>query len=162
MRNTFRVSMGSVVWVSVLYTCRSTLDVINRVNYYSLYKSITQLGHLWYDMRKSVSRMKISHDDTELCETRLITWIWTLDLKCAQGLDRLHQLTSSRMYNLRIDLADFNGNHRFAEYMNIGVGSPDTNYQLTVGTYSGNAGESCSLLMSCICVESISRWISSY
>ena len=58
-----------------------------------------------------------------------------------QGLDRLYELTSARNYKLRIDLADFNGNHRYAEYSSFNVGSPATNYQLNVGTYSGDAGE---------------------
>ena len=56
------------------------------------------------------------------------------------GLDLLHELTSARNYKLRIDLADFNGNHRYAEYSSFKVGSSATNYVLTVGAYSGNSG----------------------
>ena len=66
----------------------------------------------------------------------------TLYIACESipsGLDLLHELTSARNYKLRIDLADFNGNHRYAEYSSFKVGSSATNYVLTVGTYSGNA-----------------------
>ena len=58
----------------------------------------------------------------------------------SEGLDRLHALTSAKSYKLRIDLADFNGNHRFAEYASFIVGSSATKYTLTVGAYSGDAG----------------------
>jgi len=42
---------------------------------------------------------------------------------------------------MRIDLGDFDGNSRYAEYSNFKVASAAENYNLTsLGTYSGTAG----------------------
>jgi len=60
---------------------------------------------------------------------------------CA-GNDILHLLTSNTRQRLRIDLADFEGNTRYAEYNNFTVGSELTKYRLeSLGTYNGTAGQ---------------------
>ena len=60
---------------------------------------------------------------------------------CA-GNDNLHLLTSDRRQRLRVDMADFEGNTKYAEYDNFAVDSADTKYALvTLGTYSGTAGQ---------------------
>ena len=62
-------------------------------------------------------------------------------LLCA-GNDILHLLTSNTRQRLRIDLADFEGNTRYAEYNNFAVGSELTKYRLgSLGAYSGTARE---------------------
>ena len=43
---------------------------------------------------------------------------------------------------LRVDLADFEGNHKYARYSYFSFGNPSTNYKLSVGGYSGTAGDS--------------------
>ena len=53
------------------------------------------------------------------------------------GLDKIHHLTSSGKYKLRVDLEDFAGNTVYAEYGLFAVGSEGTKYQLTIGSYSG-------------------------
>ena len=53
------------------------------------------------------------------------------------GLDKIHRMTSSEGYKLRVDLEDFAGNIVYAEYASFGVGSEGTKYQLTAGNYSG-------------------------
>ena len=53
------------------------------------------------------------------------------------GLDKIHRMTSSGGYKLRVDLEDFAGNIVYAEYASFGVGNERTKYQLTVGSYSG-------------------------
>jgi len=58
------------------------------------------------------------------------------------GLDKIHRLSSSGKYKLRVDLEDFAGNTVYAEYDSFGVGSEGTKYQLSVGNYSGTAGDS--------------------
>ena len=53
------------------------------------------------------------------------------------GLDKIHRLTSSGGYKLRVDLEDFAGNTVYAEYGLFAVGSEATKYQLSEGSYSG-------------------------
>ena len=57
------------------------------------------------------------------------------------GNDNVYAITARKKYTLRIDLADFEGRARFAEYENFAVASEDNNYRLTLGSYSGNAGD---------------------
>jgi len=58
------------------------------------------------------------------------------------GNDNLHLLTSDTCQRLRVDLADFNGNSRYAEYDHFRVGSAAQKYKLeSTGTYSGDAGQ---------------------
>ncbi|XP_078605261.1 microfibril-associated glycoprotein 4-like [Branchiostoma floridae x Branchiostoma japonicum] len=58
------------------------------------------------------------------------------------GNDKLHQLTSQAQYELRVDLEDFEGNSAYAQYQVFTVGSEAARYNLTVGGYSGTAGDS--------------------
>ncbi|XP_059191151.1 fibrinogen-like protein 1 [Centropristis striata] len=57
------------------------------------------------------------------------------------GNDNLHDLTSQGNYDLRIDMEDFEGNQRYAEYKNFKVDDAEDQYQLHVGEYTGNAGD---------------------
>ena len=58
------------------------------------------------------------------------------------GNDNLHLLTSDTRQQLRVDLADFEGNTRYAEYDNFRVDSAEEKYRLvSLGTYSGTAGQ---------------------
>jgi len=58
------------------------------------------------------------------------------------GNDNLHLLTSDRRQQLRVDLGDFEGNTRYAEYDNFTVDSAGQKYRLvSLGTYSGTAGQ---------------------
>ncbi|XP_018556457.1 fibrinogen-like protein 1 isoform X2 [Lates calcarifer] len=57
------------------------------------------------------------------------------------GNEPLHYLTSQGNYDLRIDMEDFEGNQRYAEYKNFKVDSEKDQYQLHLGEYTGNAGD---------------------
>ena len=58
------------------------------------------------------------------------------------GLENIHQLTSSGAYTLRVDLEDWEGNQRYAEYSSFSVGSAAFGYRLDACYgYSGNAGQ---------------------
>ena len=46
------------------------------------------------------------------------------------------------MAQLRVGLADFEGHQKYAIYNYLSVGNPSTNYKLSVGGYSGTAGDS--------------------
>jgi hypothetical protein len=59
----------------------------------------------------------------------------------AAGNDVMAALTAQDLYRLRVDLWNFEGDYRYAEYETFRVGSAATSYMLTFGAYSGNAGE---------------------
>ncbi|XP_041467386.1 techylectin-5A-like [Lytechinus variegatus] len=56
------------------------------------------------------------------------------------GNDLIHRLSSQRNYELRVDLADFEGNTRYANYGFFHIGNETLLFILTVRGYSGNAG----------------------
>ena len=58
------------------------------------------------------------------------------------GLGKINRLTKEQSNTLRVDLGDFNGNTRYAQYTTFSVGDSTTKYRLTVGGYSGTAGNS--------------------
>ena len=59
------------------------------------------------------------------------------------GLDKIHRLTNTASSStLRVDMKDFNGVKKFAQYSSFRVGGADTKYTLTVSGYSGDAGDS--------------------
>jgi len=60
------------------------------------------------------------------------------------GLDKINRLTKSERNKLRVDLEDIQGNTAFAEYNMFAVTSEKTKYQLSLGAYSGTAGDSLS------------------
>ncbi|XP_019851746.1 PREDICTED: ficolin-1-like isoform X2 [Amphimedon queenslandica] len=60
------------------------------------------------------------------------------------GLNKINRLTAGQSTRLRVDMADFNGNKRFATYSKFNVGNAVTKYKLTVSGYKGNAGDSLS------------------
>ena len=53
------------------------------------------------------------------------------------GLDKIHRLTSSGNYKLRVDLENFSGNTYYAEYDFLKLASERQKYKLSVGRYSG-------------------------
>ncbi|VDI30097.1 Hypothetical predicted protein [Mytilus galloprovincialis] len=57
------------------------------------------------------------------------------------GNEHLHQLTSQGKYMLRIDMSDFENNHRHAIYSQFSVGSESAGYKLDITGYSGNADD---------------------
>ena len=58
------------------------------------------------------------------------------------GLNKIHRLTQATNTTLRVDLADFEGGKRQANYTTFQVLDSSRKYQLSVGGYSGNAGDS--------------------
>ncbi len=61
-------------------------------------------------------------------------WLGMKNISCLTGAKPVAQL--------RVDLADFEGRHKYAHYSYFSVGNPSTNYKLSVGGYSGTAGDS--------------------
>ena len=57
------------------------------------------------------------------------------------GNDLLHNLTSGGEHQLRIDLEDWNGEKKYAEYDHFSIGDEQDKYRLRFGSYYGNAGQ---------------------
>ena len=58
------------------------------------------------------------------------------------GNDNLHRLTVADDVMLRVDLEDFEGRTRYAEYTTFKVEGEGDKYRLLIGGYSGTAGDS--------------------
>ncbi|XP_050095289.1 angiopoietin-related protein 1-like [Anopheles aquasalis] len=58
------------------------------------------------------------------------------------GLERMHHLTSTKNWDLLVEMKDFEGNYKHARYSDFKIGSEAEKYRLkSLGTYSGNAGD---------------------
>ena len=64
-----------------------------------------------------------------------------LDKEFWLGLDKISRLTKSPQ-ELRVDLSDFYGKSRYAQYETFQVGNEESGYVLKVGSYFGDAGDS--------------------
>ena len=51
-------------------------------------------------------------------------------------------VNDGRTYELRVDLFDWSGEHRYAKYANFNVAGEGDKYRLTLGPYTGDAGNS--------------------
>ena len=58
------------------------------------------------------------------------------------GLNKIHRLTQATNTTLRVDLADFEGEKRYAKYATFKVLNSSRKYELTIAGYSGDAGDS--------------------
>ncbi|XP_063600257.1 angiopoietin-4-like [Penaeus indicus] len=58
------------------------------------------------------------------------------------GNENIYMLTNTDDYMLRVELEDFDGNRRYAEYSTFKLHSEQEMYKLEIGGYSGNAGDS--------------------
>ena len=75
----------------------------------------------------------------------LYTRFTDCDYCCTTGNEYLHLLTTgapARTYTLRIDLADFDGETRYAQYSGFRISSEEDKYRLEYEgeTYEGDAG----------------------
>ncbi|XP_028517405.1 fibrinogen-like protein A, partial [Exaiptasia diaphana] len=58
------------------------------------------------------------------------------------GNDYIHRLTARTPSSLRVEIGDWDGNRIFAKYGSFSVGDESDKYRLSVGGYSGTAGDS--------------------
>ena len=54
------------------------------------------------------------------------------------GLDKIHRLTNSDTFKLRVDLEDWQGETRFAKYASFAISNEANKYTLSLGSYSGD------------------------
>ena len=60
------------------------------------------------------------------------------------GLQHIHTMTSQRNYSLRVDVEDWEGKWKYAEYATFRVASEEQNYTLHLSGYHGDAGDALS------------------
>nr|XP_041632452.1 angiopoietin-4 isoform X2 [Drosophila kikkawai] len=58
------------------------------------------------------------------------------------GNENIYMLTNNEEYTLRIELEDFEGNKRYAQYSHFKIHSEADYYKLEIDGYEGNAGDS--------------------
>ncbi|XP_078661031.1 ficolin-2-like [Branchiostoma floridae x Branchiostoma belcheri] len=58
------------------------------------------------------------------------------------GNDNLYRLAVQKVYQLRVDMEDVEGNKAYAAYDTFAISPESQNYKLHIGTYSGTAGDS--------------------
>lgn len=59
------------------------------------------------------------------------------------GLEKIYELTSSKLHELLIEMEDFNETKKIAKYSAFGISNESGSYALNIlGTYSGDAGDS--------------------
>ncbi|KAJ8306783.1 hypothetical protein KUTeg_015663 [Tegillarca granosa] len=58
------------------------------------------------------------------------------------GNAKIHELTLQSNQVLRIDMMDDSGTWKYATYIEFSIGGNSTGYNLSVGTFNGNAGDS--------------------
>ncbi|XP_019619720.1 PREDICTED: fibrinogen C domain-containing protein 1-like [Branchiostoma belcheri] len=58
------------------------------------------------------------------------------------GNDKLHRLTEQKAYGLRVDMEDTAGDTAYAAYSSFSIADESDRYRITVGGYSGTAGDS--------------------
>ncbi|CAG2184387.1 Fibrinogen C domain-containing protein 1,Fibrinogen C domain-containing protein 1-B,Ficolin-2,Fibrinogen C domain-containing protein 1-A [Mytilus edulis] len=110
-------------------SCGNT-EVFNVLVYYNHIKNIVSIVSL-------LMQFLTNDIDNQRTECKMST----LSRKIVSGNDNIHELTSHSNHDLRIELEDFNGNTRYAEYSTFSVGDEGGGYRLLVSNYSGNAGD---------------------
>ncbi|XP_071836077.1 uncharacterized protein [Apostichopus japonicus] len=56
------------------------------------------------------------------------------------GNDKIHDHTTQKTYQLKVDLTDSAGSQYYALYSRFSIGDEDDKYTLSLGSFSGNAG----------------------
>ncbi|CAC5397229.1 unnamed protein product [Mytilus coruscus] len=99
------------------------------------------------DLNKSQHKSgvyKISPDNGSsfdvYCDMDIDDGRWTVRNK------KLHILTASGNFTLRVDISDFSGNKAYAKYKTFSIDGASNKFKLTISGYSGTAGNSMKIL----------------
>ncbi len=60
------------------------------------------------------------------------------------GLEKIHRMSATANYELRVDIQDFEGNRAYAKYNQFQISDEQSSYKLLIGSYQGTAGNSLS------------------
>ncbi|XP_061170852.1 ficolin-2-like [Saccostrea echinata] len=58
------------------------------------------------------------------------------------GNDKLYHLLSQGLYELRVDMSDFDNQTRYVKFSSISLGNEESKYTITLSGFSGNVGDS--------------------
>ena len=126
-------------------TCNYIIITTICTSYLAVRSQLHVVHQYWLFWSWTLWTLHPFNDVHEVQDTNKVHQLRTSQLRVllvCVGNDNIHLLTSQTRYRLRIDLEDFAGNTRYAEYDNFKVGSMHTKYKLvSLGTYSGTAGQ---------------------
>ena len=115
---------------------RTTADRSQKIN---IWRLIKWSDAVWTIYITALARVKAKHvflilPFIFLCQWSGICFIMT-------GNDAIHNLSSHGTYQLKIRLADWDGNTSFAKYTTFRIASESDGYRLSIDGYSGNVGK---------------------
>ncbi|CAK8686726.1 unnamed protein product [Clavelina lepadiformis] len=91
--------------------------------------------------KDELTEVLISGDDGTTTRTVLARLMGSFGLVRGR-LDNIHEMTRGGGCRLQIELWDFDGNQRHANYSSFSIESTENLYRLRVSGYNGNAGDS--------------------
>ncbi|XP_046861544.1 fibrinogen-like protein A [Xenia sp. Carnegie-2017] len=106
--------------------------------YFKVFCDMTSSGGGWTVIQRHI---KNGNTDFYLGWAEYKRGFGNLESEFWLGLDKIHRLTSAKKNKLRIDLVNTSGTKKYAEYENFVVKDGNSKYQLSIGKYTGTAGD---------------------
>lgn len=103
-----------------------------------VYCNLDEDGHMWTVIQKRID----GSEDFFRGREDYRNGFGNKDSEYWLGLDNIHALTRNNNYKLKVEVEDWNGLRKYAEYSEFVVDDKESDYKLKVGGYSGTAGDS--------------------
>lgn len=105
------------------------------VTFLVFFRPLSKIG--CYGIKPATSRLAVQ------CHKHRAIAVAITFLSSAAGNNHIHHLTSQRLYQVKVELEDFDGQHAHAQYAYFAVGSEREKFALKLlGKYEGgDAGE---------------------
>ncbi|XP_077969806.1 microfibril-associated glycoprotein 4-like [Styela clava] len=116
------------------------VDIFPNINKYEVYCDISTDGNKW----TVIQRRQDGSVDFNRNWADYVAGFGNRSGEFWLGLEAIRKLTQTANYVLKIELTDWAGQTRYAEYGSFALGSAETKYRLSVGGFSGTAGDSLS------------------